>query len=101
MANALRRSREEFGKGAGERYRRLFGRALRDLAEDPYRPSVRAIDDIREGYVVYHLKWSTRDKRELRVRRPRQLIAFRIDGEGDVIIARVFHERQMLARHLV
>jgi len=35
------------------------------------------------------------------VRRRRQLIAFRIDGDGDVIIARVFHERQMLARHLV
>jgi toxin ParE1/3/4 len=100
IANALRRSREDFGGRASERYRRLLDRALQDLATDPRRPGVRAIDDIRPGYFIYHLKSSAKAQPEAAVRRPRYLIAFRVDDSGDVIVARVFHERQMLARYL-
>lgn len=99
IANALRRSREVFGASACERYRRLFGNALRDLAEDPDRAGVRTLHEVRDGYCSYHLKSSNRAKRKAPVRRPRHLIVFRIDNSGDVIVARVFHERQLPARH--
>ena len=99
IADALRGSREDFGARACERYRRLFDRALRDLAAHPRGPGVRAIDDVRPGYFVYHLRSSAKG-RVGTVRRPRHLIAFRVDDSGDVVVARVFHERQMLARYL-
>ena len=101
VARALRRSGQDFGKQARERYRHLIDQALKDLEEDPTRIGVKAIDDIREGYFTYHLRSSARSRRPSSVRRPRHLIAFYVDDSGDVIVARVFHERQMLAQHLV
>ncbi len=99
IAKTLRRSSEDFGKQARARYRRLLDQALRELGGDPARIGVRAIDDIREGYFTYHLKSSVTSRRKASVRRPRHLIAFYVDDSGDVIVARVFRERQMLARH--
>ena len=32
---------------------------------------------------------------------PRHLIAFYVDDSDAVIVARLFHERQMLSRHLM
>jgi len=55
---------------------------------------------VRPGYFVYHLKWSAKAQAKPTVRRPRHLTAFRIDDSGDVVVARVFHERQMLERYL-
>lgn len=100
IAKTLRRSGEEFGKQARARYRRLLDQALRELGEDSARIGVRAIDDIREGYFTYRLKSSVRRRRNASVRRPRHLIACYVDDSSDVIVARVFHERQMLVRHL-
>ncbi len=100
IAKTLRRSGEDFGKQARARYRRLLDQALRELGEDPARIGVRAIDDIREGYFTYHLKSSVRSRRNASVQRPRHLIVFYVDDSGDVIVARVSHERQMLARYL-
>ncbi len=100
IAKTFRRSGEDFGKQARARYRCLLDQALRELGEDPSRIGVRSIDDIREGYFTYHLNASVRSRRNASVRRPRHLIAFYVDDSGDVIVARVFHERQMLARHL-
>lgn len=100
ISNILRRSGNEFGTQARTRYRQLLDRALQDIGDDPTRIGVRAIDDVRAGYSTYHLKYSTKNEAVSRVRNPRHLLAFYIDDRGDVIIARVFHERQMLARHL-
>lgn len=101
IARTLRRSTQDFGNQARERYRRLLDQALKDLGEDPARIGVRAIDDIRTGYFTYHLKSSTRSGSKSSVQQPRHLIAFYVDDSGDVIVARIFHERQMLARHLI
>ena len=101
IARALRRSEEEFGKAARERYRHLLDKTLQDLGQDPARVGVRAIDGVRKGYFTYHLKFSASSASKTWVRRPRHLIAFYLDASGDVIVARVFHERQMLGRHLV
>ena len=71
-----------------------------DLGEDPNRIGVRQIDDVREGYFIYHLNSSTERMPKPSVRHPRHLVAFYVDDAGDVIVARVFHERQMLSHHL-
>jgi plasmid stabilization system protein ParE len=100
IAKILERSGAGFGDQALRRYRWLIEQALQDLGDDAARAGVRSIDDIREGYFVYPLKWSRKDRRGPSVRQPRHLIAFYIDDSDAVIVARLFHERQMLARHL-
>jgi len=100
MGKRLERSGADFGDQARRRYRRLIEQTLHDLGDNATRAGVRSIDDIREGYFVYHLKWSRKDTRGPSVRQPRHLIAFYIDDSDAVIVARLFHERQMLARHL-
>lgn len=93
---ALKRSQEEFGPNAQDRYRSLLDQALKDLQLDPARVGVRAIDDVRKGYFIYHLRSSTTSTRGPTVRRPRHLFVFYIDTCGDVIIARLFHEGRYL-----
>ena len=100
IAIILRRSGDEFGEPARTRYRRLIDAALNDLARDPARVGTRSIDDIRADYFIYHLRFSDSVAGKVSVARPRHLIAFYIDANGDVIVARLFHEWQLLARHL-
>lgn len=100
IAKILRRSGTEFGNQARDRYRRLIDQALQDLGDDAARAGVQSIDDIREGYFVYHLKWSRKGLAGPSVRQPCHLIAFFIDDSDAIVVARVFHERQMLARYL-
>ncbi len=101
IAKILRRSGENFGNQARHRYRRLIDRAMEDLGDDAARIGVQSIDDIREGYFLYHLKWSRKALADSPVRQPRHLIAFYFDDSDNIIVARVFHERQMSSRHLV
>ncbi len=100
IARALRRSSRDFGAPARDRYRLLLDQALKDLGEDPARMGVRPIGDVRDGYFAYHLRSSANNVPKPPVRQPRHLLAFYVDNGGDVIVARVFHERQMLSRHL-
>ena len=100
IAKILRRSGAEFGDQARRRYRRLIDQALQDLGDNAARAGVRSIDDIREGYYLYHIKWSRRGSVDPPVRQPRHLIAFYVDDSDAIIVARMFHERQMLAQHL-
>ena len=100
IANILRRSGDEFGEPARTRYRRLIDAALNDLARDPARVGTRSIDDIRANYFIYHLRISNSAGGKVSVARPRHPIAFYIDTNDDVIVARLFHERQLLAQHL-
>ena len=100
ILGALQRSIDDFGPQARNRYRRLLDQALRDLGKDPNRAGVRSIDDVREGYFTYHIRSSIERAPNPTVRHPRHLITFYVDEAGDIIVARVFHERQMLSRHL-
>ena len=96
----LRRSRAEFGAGAGARYKDLLDQALQDLGADPRRIGVRPIPDIRPGYFVFHLKFSKPRLAGRTVGQPRHLVVFSIDPSDAVLVAAVVHEREMLERHL-
>ncbi len=100
IGKILRRSRDEFGPEAANRYRSLFDQALRDLSEDTKRPGVQSIDDVRPNYWVFHLKFSLGRVPKPSVRHPRHVIVFRIESDSSILVARVFHERQLLERHL-
>jgi len=75
ITKILRRSGTEFGDQARRRYRTLIDHALRDLSDNAARVGVQSVDDIREGYFLYHLKWSRKASAGLPVRQPRHLIA--------------------------
>jgi len=100
IAKILRRSGANFGNQGRDRYRRLIDQAMQDLGDDPARVGVQSIDEIREGYFLYHLKWSRKVSAGPPVSQPRHLIVFFINDSDDIIVARIFHERQMLSRHL-
>ena len=100
ITKVLRRSNSEFGVQARLSYRRLIDQALKDLGAGANRIGVQSVDDIRKGYFLYHLKWSRKAPAGQPVHQPRHLIAFFIDNSDDLIVARVFHERQMLSQHL-
>ena len=99
IEKVLQRSEAEFGTQAKRRYRALLDQALQDLGADSMRPGVKQADDVRAGYFFYHLRYS-RTATVRSVKKPRHIIAFYIDKSDAVVIARVFHERQMLFRHL-
>jgi toxin ParE1/3/4 len=100
IASILRWTEDRFGADARTRYRMLIDAAIRELAENPDRPGVRSIADVRPGYWIYPLRFSRRQERRTLVARPRHLLAFcRYDDEV-LVIARLFHERQVLERHL-
>lgn len=101
IVKILRRSGAEFGQQARDRDRRLIEQAIQDLGDDAARVGVQPIDDVREGYFIYHLKWSREASADSPVRQPRHVIAFYVGDSGEIIVARVFHERLMLSRHLV
>ena len=101
ITKILRHSGENFGIQSRDRYRRLIDQAMQDLGDDTARVGGQSIDEIREGYFLYHLKWSRKASPGSPVRQPRHLIAFYVDDSDDIIVARVFHERQVLSRHLM
>lgn len=100
ISKILRHSSATFGDQARQRYRRLVDQALKDLGADANRVGVQPIEEIRKGYFLYHLKWSRKTLPAPSVHQPRHLIAFYIDNSDAIIVARLFHERQMLSRHL-
>ncbi len=70
IAKILRRSGADFGNQARDRYRRLIDQALQDLGDNAARAGVRSIDDVREGYLIYHLKWSRKSPAGLSAQQP-------------------------------
>ncbi|MEN8131953.1 MAG: type II toxin-antitoxin system RelE/ParE family toxin [Pseudomonadota bacterium] len=100
ITKTLRHSSAEFGDQARQRYRGLTDQALKDLGADANRVGVQSIDHIRKSYFLYHLKWSRKAPAGPPVHQPRHLIAFYFDNSDNIIVARVFHERQMLSQHL-
>jgi toxin ParE1/3/4 len=66
---------DAFGSPAVERYSRLIGQALRDLAENPERSGTQHVDD---ALCIYHLRHSRTRVCGNHVHRPRHFILFRI-----------------------
>jgi len=85
----LAASDERFGPAVRTRYRALLQQAIRDVADDPHRPGVRAIAD-RGGAWAYHTRHA-RPCTSRRVGRPRHVIVFRVAGDRAIIL-RILHD---------
>ncbi len=90
----------DFGEAPRGRYKALLNQAIADLADDPARNGVKAIDEVRPGYFIYHVRWAKASMAGPSVRQPRHSLVFSIDGEGVVVVAAVIHDRELPARHL-
>ena len=94
----LSASGNQFGEAAQRRYRLLLEQAIDDVAANPRRPGVRAAGP--EGVWLYHTRHARlRTPANLRVSRPRHLIAFTIIGD-EVRVLRVLHDAMDLPEHL-
>jgi toxin ParE1/3/4 len=101
IAGILKRSFQEFGEAAAERYEALLLQAFRDIAEDPERPgSLERPEILAPGARTYHLWYSRSRVQGPNVNAPRHLLLCRRRGDGAIEVARVIHDARDLARHL-
>ncbi len=84
-----------FGRLALERYSKLIGQALIDLAKDPTRQGVRRAT---EALFIYHLRHSRTRGRTAHVHRPRHFILFR-KTSTHLDILRYLHDAMDLEYH--
>ena len=96
----LRWSLETFGVGALERYKILIDRSIRDIAADPLRMGFRPIDEVRQGYRAYPLRYSRLRVDGKPVVKPRHVLIYRMDGPDALVLARVLHDRMLIERHI-
>lgn len=103
MESILARSREQFGAAARKRYVTLLERAIRDVSDDPDRAGCMRRDEIAPGVRTYHLMFSReRAARSAaqRVKRPRHLLLYRVQPDGQLELGRVLHDSMDLDRHV-
>jgi toxin ParE1/3/4 len=92
-------SEEHFGTGARQRYEALLACALRDVADEPHRPGVRARPELGRTVFSYHLS-ASRLRVAATVLRPRHLLIGRHAAPGVVDILRVLHDAMEISWHL-
>lgn len=101
IKNTLKWSAENFGELASERYKRLLGVAIAEIASNPELPHSYPVRGLPTGIRLYHLKHS-RTRAAFKgqvVRSPRHFVAYTVVG-GDTVIVRVLHERMEIASRL-
>ena len=96
IVSLLRWTEEHFGAAVRVRYRGVLSAALADLLADPARPGSRSCDELGDGARLYHLRHS---RRRAEVARPRHVLVYRIDADGNLAVARVLHDAMDPARH--
>ncbi len=84
-----------FGPPAVERYTRLIGQALLDLAQDPERPGTQHAAD---ALYIYHLRHSRKRGHGPHVQNPRHFILFRTTPTH-LEILRYLHDAMDLEKH--
>ena len=98
----LEYTRDQFGKQAQLRYRRLIQQAIQDVQEDPERPGVKRRPEIIDLARIYHLFYSrgqSRSKEDI-VKKPRHFLLFSVSEDNELEIGRVLHDSMDLAIHL-
>ena len=73
---------------------------LAGLADDPRRPGVRAVDDVRAGYRLQHLRFYRRTTAGPAVGKPRHRLAFEFPDPDRLAIAALLQERRLVERQL-
>lgn len=99
IEDLLSHTSEAFGVAARERYEALITRGMLDIAENPLRPESLDRSDLRAGIRSLHLMRS-RHRALGRVKKPRHVLFYRLQGQRTIEIVRVLHDSMDFVRHL-
>jgi len=80
-------------------YSSLIKVAIRDIREDPSRPTTQARDELVYGVRSYHVRLC-KHRVSPRIGNPRHLIFYTITPDDYVLVLRVLHERMDFKRHI-
>jgi plasmid stabilization system protein ParE len=101
IAAIVKKSLQEFGEAASQRYRILIRQALLDIEADPERPgSTRRPEIMIEGARTYHTSLSRTRVNGPSVKQPRHFLLYRQREDGVIEVARILHDSRGLQRHL-
>jgi len=88
-----------YGADAADNYNRLLRQAYIDISADPFRPGSKERHEIGANVRSFHISLSkTRAKSS--VKSPRHFVIYFLPKENEVLVARILHDAQDLARHV-
>jgi len=102
IAEILAWTEENFGVLAMERYQKLIGSAIKDIAENPNRLGSVSRPEIAKSCRTYHLFYSRKRaaRAGAKVRKPRHFLLFRMTEQGALEIGRVLHDSMDLTEQI-
>ena len=90
---------EKFGLDQADRYKRLIGQALRDIAQDPHRNGVVSRSEIAPELYSYPIHLSA-TRSGTRNHQARHFILYLILSEREIGVSRILHESMEISRHI-
>jgi toxin ParE1/3/4 len=100
LAQILATSAERWGIEGRRRYAAVLAAGMRKVAAEPEGPATRERVELSRGIRSFHLRNASADKTQAQVRRPVQVLYYRVVRLGLVEIVRVLHERMEPSRHI-
>ena len=100
LAQILATSAERWGIEGRRRYAAVLAAGMRKVAAEPEGPATRERVELSRGIRSFHLRNASADKTQAQVRRPVQVLYYRVVRLGIVEIVRVLHERMEPSRHI-
>ena len=101
IKEVLKWSAENFGQAAAQRYKKLIGVALAEIAENPKLDHSYELRGLQAGIRLYHLRHS-RKRAPVdgqMVRNPRHFVAYAVH-DRDTVIVRVMHDQMEIVEQL-
>lgn len=99
LRQLLYQSEEQFGTAARQRYRVLLETAVSMIADDPSRVLSRSRTELGRGIRSWHIRNSRDSSPGGKVRNPRHVIFYRVDGD-ELVIGRVLDHVMEPALHV-
>lgn len=90
---------EKFGIEQADRYKRLIGQALRDIARDPHRNGAVLRSEIAPDLYSYPIGLSA-TRSGTRIHQARHFVIYLILSEEEIGVSRILHDSMELSRHI-
>lgn len=90
---------EKFGLAQADRYKRLIGQALRDIARDPHRNGVVPRAEIAPDLYSYPISLSA-TRSGTRIHQARHFVLYLILSEKEIGVSRILHDSMEISRHI-
>jgi toxin ParE1/3/4 len=100
LASILTTSAARWGIEGRRRYAAMLSAAMRAIAADPDGKLTRERTELLRGIRSFHIRYVRSGELESRIKRPVQVLYYRVVGPGLIEIVRVLHERMEPCRHI-